>query len=76
MLNDNSVRELIRDRHDALKFTWEEIAERSGVSVHALFKFAYGQTKTMKFENIVAVLDALGIELKAVYKESGRKCSE
>lgn len=73
MLNNEILRRLIREQKDRIGISWEEAAAKAGVSVSSIYKFVYGQTNAMTLDSYAAVLDALGLELAVLNKESGRK---
>ena len=73
MLTNEYVRNLIRVRKETLGTSWEEIAEKADISLPTLYKYIYNQTGSMKFETIVRVMDALGLELTIQLKGRGEK---
>lgn len=70
MLDNDSIREILKKRKRELNIPWGEIAEMAGVAESTLAKYIYNQN-AMRTELLTYVLEAMGLEL--IIREKGRE---
>jgi predicted transcriptional regulator len=62
MLDNDSIREILKKRKAEMEIPWRVIAERAGISLSTLAKYIYGDN-AMRTELLIYVLEAVGLEL-------------
>lgn len=65
----SSLARLTRERRTALRLTQQDVADLAGCSVRFVRAFEGGKP-TVQLDKVVAVLEALGLELSAVPRRS------
>ncbi|MDQ2826491.1 MAG: helix-turn-helix transcriptional regulator [Actinomycetota bacterium] len=60
----SALASLVRERRKALSLTQQDVADLAGCSVRFVRAFESGKA-TVRLDKMVAVLDALGLELSA-----------
>jgi HTH-type transcriptional regulator/antitoxin HipB len=61
----------IRDRRKAIRLGQEELADLSGTSERFIRNLEHGKT-TVRLDKLIAVLDVLGLELRAELRGRSR----